>query len=95
MARIIAIFMVAIPLSNFIGSPLSALLLNMDGVANFSGWQWLLMLEAIPAIILGLLALKVLPNGVVRRNPRNFRQPSSSPATSASRSMNLPSVWKV
>ncbi|MNC83662.1 putative tartrate transporter [compost metagenome] len=54
--------MVAIPLSNFIGSPLSALLLNMDGVANFSGWQWLLMLEAIPAIILGLLALKVLPN---------------------------------
>ena len=33
--------------------------------------------------------------GVVRRNPRNFRQPSSSPATSASRSMNLPSVWKV
>ncbi len=36
-----------------------------------------------------------LMNGVVRRNPRNFRQPSSSPATSASRSMNLPSVWKV
>ena len=34
-------------------------------------------------------------DGVVRRNPRNFRQPSSSPATSASRSMNLPSVWKV
>ncbi|WP_458722846.1 MFS transporter [Pseudomonas brenneri] len=51
-----------IPLSNFIGSPLSALLLKMDGVADFAGWQWLLMLEALPAIILGLLALKVLPN---------------------------------
>lgn len=38
---------------------------------------------------------QVLKGGVVRRNPRNFRQPSSSPATSASRSMNLPSVWKV
>ncbi|AIG05629.1 MFS transporter [Pseudomonas fluorescens] len=62
MARIIAIFMVAIPLSNFIGSPLSALLLKLDGLADYSGWQWLLMLEAIPAIILGLLALKVLPN---------------------------------
>jgi ACS family tartrate transporter-like MFS transporter len=62
MARIIAIFMVAIPLSNFIGSPLSALLLKMDGLANFAGWQWLLMLQAIPAVILGLLALKVLPN---------------------------------
>ena len=33
--------------------------------------------------------------GVVRRNPRNFRQPSSSPATSASRSIILPSLWKV
>lgn len=62
MARIIAIFMVAIPLSNFIGSPLSALLLKLDGLANLNGWQWLLMLEALPAIILGLLALKVLPN---------------------------------
>ncbi|WP_256806771.1 hypothetical protein [Pseudomonas kurunegalensis] len=39
--------------------------------------------------------LNGLDIGVVRRNPRNFRQPSSSPATSASRSMNLPSVWKV
>ena len=33
--------------------------------------------------------------GVVSRNPRNFRQPSSSPATSASRSIILPSLWKV
>ncbi|WP_080708174.1 MULTISPECIES: hypothetical protein [Pseudomonas] len=41
------------------------------------------------------MARKKSLNGVVRRNPRNFRQPSSSPATSASRSMNLPSVWKV
>lgn len=62
MARVIAIFMVAIPLSNFIGSPFSALLLKMDGVAELAGWQWLLMLQALPAIILGLLALKVLPN---------------------------------
>jgi hypothetical protein len=34
-------------------------------------------------------------NGVVSRNRRNFRHPSSSPATSASRSMTLPSLWKV
>lgn len=62
MARIVALFMVAIPLSNFLGSPVSALLLQLDGLAGFKGWQWLLMLEAIPAITLGLLALKVLPN---------------------------------
>jgi hypothetical protein len=46
-------------------------------------------LTALQSVIADLLY------GVVRRNPRNFRQPSSSPATSASRSMNLPSVWKV
>ncbi|CAI8772635.1 putative tartrate transporter [Pseudomonas sp. IT-P253] len=62
MARIVALFMVAIPLSNFLGSPVSALLLQLDGLAGFKGWQWLLMLEAIPAITLGLLALKVLPS---------------------------------
>jgi len=60
MARIVALFMVAIPLSNFVGSPLSAVLLKLDGSAGFHGWQWLLMLEAVPAIVLGLLALVVL-----------------------------------
>ena len=33
--------------------------------------------------------------GVVSRNPRNFRHPNSSPATSASKSMGFPSLWKV
>ncbi|MFD2835884.1 MFS transporter [Azotobacter vinelandii] len=62
LARIIAFFMVAIPLSSFFGSPLSALLLKLDGFWQFQGWQWLLMLEAIPAIVLGLLALVCLPS---------------------------------
>ncbi|BBU06944.1 hypothetical protein WP9W18E04_P10310 (plasmid) [Aeromonas veronii] len=48
--------------------------------------------EMIPREVLSFVGAQL---GVVRRNPRNFRQPSSSPATSASRSMNLPSVWKV
>jgi len=59
-ARIIATFMVAIPVSNFLGSPLSALLLEMDGVAGLSGWQWLFLVESVPAVILGLLALRIL-----------------------------------
>lgn len=62
MARIVAVFMVAVPLSNFIGSPLSALLLKMDGIWDFRGWQWLLMLEAAPAVILGILVLFILPS---------------------------------
>ncbi|MGI0556431.1 Wzz/FepE/Etk N-terminal domain-containing protein, partial [Pseudomonas aeruginosa] len=51
--------------------------------------KWLIALIAALATA-AALAYALL--GVVRRNPRNFRQPSSSPATSASRSMNLPSV---
>lgn len=61
LARIVAGFMVAIPLSSFLGSPLSALLMQLDGVAGLKGWQWLLMMEAIPAIMLGIVALFLLP----------------------------------
>jgi len=61
-ARIVAMFMVAIPLSSFFGSPLSAALLLLDGVAGLHGWQWLLVMEAIPALLLGLAALVVLPS---------------------------------
>src|SRR4051812_17306829 len=61
-ARIVATFMVAIPLSSFLGSPLSAALLALDGLAGLHGWQWLLITEAIPAILLGVAALVVLPS---------------------------------
>ena len=54
--------MVAIPLSSFFGSPLSAALLTLDGTAGLRGWQWLLILEAVPAILLGLATLVVLPS---------------------------------
>jgi len=53
-ARIVAMFMVAIPLSSFFGSPLSALLLTLDGAGSLHGWQWLLIAEAVPAVLLGL-----------------------------------------
>jgi ACS family tartrate transporter-like MFS transporter len=61
-ARIVATFMVAIPLSSFLGSPLSAALLQMDGIAGLRGWQWLFLMEAIPAVLLGLAALALLPS---------------------------------
>jgi MFS transporter, ACS family, tartrate transporter len=51
-ARIIGYFMAAIPLSSVIGAPVSGLLLNMDGAAGLAGWQWLFILEAVPALLL-------------------------------------------
>ncbi len=64
--RVIAVFMVAIPVSSFVGSPISAALLQTDGLLGFRGWQWMFVLEAAPAVLLGVLALAVLPNGPER-----------------------------
>jgi ACS family tartrate transporter-like MFS transporter len=54
-ARIIGYFMAAIPLSTVIGAPLSGLLLGLDGVMGLKGWQWLFILEALPALILSIV----------------------------------------
>jgi MFS transporter, ACS family, tartrate transporter len=61
-ARIVAMFMIAIPLSSFFGSPISTALLTLDGMGGLRGWQWLLIMEAIPAVLLGLATLVVLPS---------------------------------
>lgn len=58
--RMVAIFMVAIPGANFIGSPLSGLLLSLDGWMGMRGWHWLFLLEGIPAVLLGIACLFVL-----------------------------------
>ena len=61
-AQIVAVFMVAIPLSSFLGSPISGALLTMDGLLGLRGWQWLFIVEAIPAVILGVGCYFALPN---------------------------------
>ena len=59
-ARMVAIFMVAIPGANFLGSPLSGYLLTLDGWMGMRGWHWLFILEGIPAVLLGIACLFVL-----------------------------------
>ncbi|ACA21044.1 major facilitator superfamily MFS_1 [Methylobacterium sp. 4-46] len=53
-ARIVSAFMVAIPLSSLIGAPVSGALLELDGLLGFKGWQWLYIIEAVPAIVLSV-----------------------------------------
>jgi MFS family permease len=55
--RIVATFMVAIPMGSFIGSPISALLLQIDGVLGIRGWHWLFILEGLPTVLLGIVCL--------------------------------------
>ena len=59
-ARIIGYFMAAGPLSTVIGAPLSGLLLRMDGVMGLHGWQWLFLVEALPSLILSVVAFRYL-----------------------------------
>jgi MFS family permease len=54
-ARIVGYFMAAIPLSTVIGAPISGMLLYLHGGLGLAGWQWLFILEAIPAIILSVI----------------------------------------
>lgn len=60
--RAISWFMVGIPLSTVLGSPLAGLLLGLNGALGFKGWQWLYLLEGLPAVLLGFVALGLLPD---------------------------------
>jgi ACS family tartrate transporter-like MFS transporter len=59
-ARAIAAFMTAVPLSGVIGGPLSGALLSLDGVLSLAGWQWLFLVEGLPAVLLGVIVLVYL-----------------------------------
>ena len=59
-ARILGYFMAAIPLSSVLGLPVSGALLGMDGVAGLHGWQWLFVIEAVPALVLAVVVLYYL-----------------------------------
>jgi MFS transporter, ACS family, tartrate transporter len=59
-ARTGALFMMAAPVAVIVGGPLSEALLRLDGRLGLEGWQWLFLIEGLPAVVLGLLALDVL-----------------------------------
>lgn len=57
-ARVMALFMVAIPLAGVLGNPLSGLIMSeLHGVGDLKGWQWLFLLEGVPSVLLGIVVL--------------------------------------
>ncbi|MCX4138940.1 MFS transporter [Paraburkholderia sp. SEWSISQ10-3 4] len=56
-ARVVGYFMAAIPLSTVIGGPISGALLSMDGRGGLAGWQWVYLIEALPALVLSFCVL--------------------------------------
>ena len=56
-ARIVGLFMFAIPVSTVIGAPISGFVLNLEGVAGLHGWQWVYLIEAAPALLMTFAVL--------------------------------------
>src|SRR5512140_1141057 len=61
-ARTVALFATAGTLAGFFNSPISGKLLQLDGVWGWAGWQWLFLLEGIPAVLVGIVVLFILPD---------------------------------
>ena len=60
-AKMVGLFMAAIPLSTVIGAPLSSqILAHVDGVLGLAGWKWLFIVEAVPTVILGFITFAYL-----------------------------------
>ena len=61
-AGTIALFALGGVLAGVVGSPLSGAILGLHGIGGLAGWQWLFLLEAIPAVLMGGVVLVLLPN---------------------------------
>src|ERR1700733_14651509 len=59
-ARLVGLFMTAIPISTALGGPLSSAILRLDGVLGLAGWRWLFLIETVPSLLLGWATLHVL-----------------------------------
>ena len=72
-AKVVALFMAAQPVSGLIGGPLSGWILQSShGLGGLAGWQWLFLLEALPAVLMGVMVLCCLDDSI--RAARWLRQ---------------------
>ena len=58
--QVIALFLTAVSAAYVFGGPLSGGLLELDGFAGLDGWQWLFLVEGVPAVALGIVTLRFL-----------------------------------
>ena len=64
-ARILALFMSAIPIAGIFGNPLSGWIMDaFASVAHLLGWQWMFLIEAVPAVLFGVVVFFTLDDGI-------------------------------
>ena len=99
-ARVVGWFTVAIPISSFLGSPISAALLGANGWLGLRGWQWMFIMEGAPAVLLGLACLVLLsdrPSGAkwLDADERGWLLGKLEGEKGGARSVGQRSVWRV
>jgi ACS family tartrate transporter-like MFS transporter len=106
-SRIIGLFMTAIPISIVTGSLISSQILRLGNWGGLQDWQWLFILEAIPAVVLGIAVMLYLTDGpeqahwltpeqktwLVRRLAAERAQRESIHDFSLAQTMRNPRVW--
>ncbi len=64
-AKMVAVFMAAIPVSGIFGNPLSGWIMKaLENTHGWAGWQWMFMIEAVPAVLVGIAVIFYLDNGI-------------------------------
>jgi MFS transporter, ACS family, tartrate transporter len=98
-AAVTAIFMAAAPLSTVLGSPVSGALLEMHGLMGLSGWQWMFIIEAVPALILGVMVLFYMTDRPekakwLRDDERNWLVATMNAEAAKKAATSSQSVWR-
>ena len=99
-SRMVAILMMALPVSSVLGSPLSAALLLTDGWFGLRGWHWLFIIEGGPAVLMGLACALVLPRSIrdasfLDREQKRWLEAEVARVPSQSTIDGSLSVWRV
>jgi ACS family phthalate transporter-like MFS transporter len=83
-ARVTSMFMLALPIAGIIGNPISGVIMSgLNGVKGLEGWQWLFLLEGLPAVLIGIVAFFYLTD-----RPKDARWLSSEQREAITRSVN-------
>jgi MFS transporter, ACS family, tartrate transporter len=67
-ARVIAALFLAVPGANALTAVISGALLQMDGILGLRGWQWLFIVEAVPAVLLAFVVLAMMTDRPAKAN---------------------------
>ena len=110
-ARVLAVFLTAIPVAGLLGGPLSGWILESAHWGGLADWQWLFVIEGLPCLFMALWVFRCLPDqpgdarwlveadrrklAAILQEESRQRDATGSAATSAAKVFRHPLVWKL